>query len=122
MIFAIALLALGPSDPGIDAEGWARKAKPITSCREAIECDAKWARGQEWIKHNSRFQIAVEKPALFSTFGAMYPSLDLAFVMTRSIDGQGKTTFSARAWCGNVFVCEPKPRDALAALARAMDG
>lgn len=120
MLLVLALVAQA-DDAAIRAEGWARKAKPVAVCSTTVDCDEKWKRGTDWIRSNSRFQIAVDKSDLFATFGAVYANTDLSFVLTRRVRSDGKTEIAARAWCGNVITCKPKPKDAMASLARVLN-
>ena len=121
ILIAAAMLLPMPDDIAAQAEGWARKAKPVAECASEQDCDTKWRAASAWVRKNSKFQIAVDTPTLLSTYPAMYPSLDLAFTLVRRKDETGRPSIAVRAWCGNVFSCSPKPRDAVASLRRALD-
>ncbi|WP_159981922.1 MULTISPECIES: hypothetical protein [unclassified Novosphingobium] len=110
-------MALASSD-AIRAEEWARKAKPIATCSSEADCDEKWKRASDWIRKSTRFQFAVDRPDLLATYGAIYANTDLSFVLTRRQRADGTTEIAARAWCGNVVACNPKPKNAIAALTR----
>lgn len=114
ILLAIALQA----DVAMRAEGWAEKAEPISSCASDAECDDKWKRASDWIRRNTRFQIAVDKPDLLATYGAIYANTDLSYVLVKRKGQNGQTEIAARAWCGNVISCKPKPKNAIAALKR----
>lgn len=120
MLILILALALQSDEAVIRAEGWARKAKPIATCSSEEQCEDKWRKATDWIKRNSRFQAAVDQPDLFSTYGAVYANTDLSFVLARRSRADGTTEILARAWCGNVIACKPKPKDAIASLAREL--
>jgi len=122
LILIFAGLLAQADDNAIQAESWARKAKPIAECATALECDEKWKRAVEWIRNHSRFQIAVDRPNLFATYGAVYANVDLSFVIERRSMKDGRFQIAGRAWCGNVITCKPKPKDAVAALARVLEG
>lgn len=116
-MFMILAMAMQP-DAAIQAEAWARKAEPVATCASEAECDEKWARGVAWIKSNTRFQMWVDRPDLLATYGAIYANTDLSFVLVRRKLQDGTTEIAARAWCGNVITCKPKPKNAIAALKR----
>jgi|GEM_PF-6338141 len=114
ILLAVALQA----DVAMRAEGWAEKAEPIATCASAVECEEKWKRASDWIRKNTRFQIAVDKPDLLATYGAIYANPDLSYVLVKRPKPDGTTDIAARAWCGNVISCKPKPKNAIAALKR----
>jgi len=113
-------MAMQPND-AVRAEEWAKKAQPITTCASAADCDEKWKRASDWIRKNTRFQFAVDRPDLLATYGAIYANTDLSFVLARRQRADGATEIAARAWCGNVISCNPKPKTAMAALKREVE-
>lgn len=118
----IMLMALAAQDSAAvaRAEDWAKKAKPVAACSSPEDCDAKWKRASEWVRANSRFQIAVDRPDLLATYGAVYANTDLSFVIARRSEAGGATQIVARAWCGNVLTCHPKPKAAMSELSQAL--
>jgi len=114
----ILAMAMQPND-AVRAEEWARKAKPIATCSATEECDEKWRRASDWVRANTQFQFAVDRPDLLATYGAIYANTDLSFVLARRKRADGTTEIVARAWCGNVVSCNPKPKTAIAALTKA---
>lgn len=121
MLLTILILAFQADAVAIDAGGWAKKAKPIVICDDGADCDVKWGRGAAWIREHSKFQIAVDKPAILATYGPVYANVDLSYVLTKRLRKDGKFDISARAWCGNVITCRPKSKDAILSLSRAIE-
>lgn len=106
------------ADAAAQAEGWAKKAKTIARCSSTVECDEKWKRASQWVRANTRFQFAVDRDDMLATYGAIYANTDLSFVLVKRSTPGGGTEIAARAWCGNVITCKPKPAAAIEALKR----
>lgn len=117
----IALLFSAAADEAVArAQDWAKKAKPIAECASDEDCAAKWQRATDWVRKSSRFQVAVDQPNLFATYGAVYANTDLSFVLEKRARPAGGYEIAARAWCGNVLTCKPKPKAAIAELQSAI--
>lgn len=120
MITTLLLAAAQVEDPAIRVRQWAAKAKPIATCRTEDECDRKWAAATTWIRDHSRFSVSVDVPTLFATQGAIYANTDASYVLQRRPVAGGGFSIAARAWCGNVISCAPKPKTLIAELTRAI--
>ncbi len=71
-------------------------------CGDSKDCEVKWSRAFDWVRHHSAWQINVASDSLIQTEGPM----DLAtpaFVVRRSPAGEGKYEIVLEVACANTF-------------------
>ncbi len=120
MLLSIFLLIAGSDEAVARARERSLKAEPVATCSVEHECSEKWLRAKEWVRSHSQFQIEVEEPDLLATYPPVYANTGLAFVITKRKSEDGRYDIAARAWCGNVLTCKPKPRKAIIELRAAL--
>lgn len=120
MLLFVLLMGVQANDVAARARDWARKAEVVASCKSDNECAEKWKAAGSWIQTNSRFQIAVNQPDILATYPPVYADTGLSFVIEKRAHPAGGFDIAARAWCGNVFKCNPKPKRAIEDLRSAL--
>lgn len=97
------------------------KARPAATCIQGADCTAKWARARQWVAENSVYPIIHYSDTALITTGPARASLAAAMVVTLDPpDAANRQVIRFRAWCGNYFMCFPKPATAHAAFTQML--
>lgn len=98
-----------------------KKARPAATCAQGADCAEKWARARQWVADNSAYPLIHFTDTALITSGPARASLAVAVVVTLDPPGADKRqVIRFRAWCGNYFMCFPKPSTAHTTFAQML--
>ncbi len=98
-----------------------KKAKPAATCTRGADCAEKWVRARQWVADNSAYPLIHYTDTALITSGPAYASLAVAVVVTLDPpNADNRQVIRFRAWCGNYFMCFPKPGTAHATFAQML--
>lgn len=86
----------------------------IPTCREAKECEIKWATARQWVLTHSGYKIQNITADYLETYNSVGGSTSLAARVQKLPNPDGSYRIEASFWCDNMFGCVPlSPLDAL---------
>lgn len=115
-IFA-ALIAGCASAPKLDAELQRELDLPLY-CTNESECKSMWERATYFVNANAGFKIQLHNDTIIETYNPSEYSPKLAFSISREPLGDGRYQIWTKAWCGNMFGCQPHQAEGIARAKR----
>jgi len=89
-------------------------------CEEGISCKDMWERATYFVKSNSGFKLQILNDNVIETYNPTSNSPSLAFSISKEPLGDGKYKIWTKAWCNNIFGCQPNHWEAMARAKRYM--
>ena len=121
IIFTIAVVTAGCATQQLKlSEALQNDLDAPLICTNADECKLMWERATFFVSENAGFKIQIHNNTLIQTFNPTNSSVKLAFNITREPLGDGKYKIWTKAWCANMFGCNPHPLEAIAKGKRYM--
>lgn len=83
-------------------------------CQDEAECKTIWERATYFVNANAGFKLQIHNDTIIETYNPSANSPRLAFSITREPLGNGKYQIWTKAWCANMFGCQPNQYEAMA--------
>ena len=83
-------------------------------CDGENECKMMWERATYFINKNAGFKLQIHNETIIETYNPAQNSPKLAFSVSREPLGNGKYRIWTKAWCNNMFGCQPNHIEAIA--------
>lgn len=87
--------------------------RTIPTCKEAKECEIKWAAARDWVINNAGWKLQHVTADYLETFNPTASSPNLAMRVVKEPKSDGSYQIKATAWCDNMFGCVPDGWEAL---------
>lgn len=89
-------------------------------CNSEAECKTIWERATYFVSANAGFKLQIQNDTVIETYNPTDASPRLAFSITKEpLDG-GRYQIRTKAWCANIFGCQPNQYEAIAKAKRYM--
>lgn len=82
-------------------------AATVPTCKEAKECEVKWAAARNWITANSGWKLQHVQPDFMETYNSVDGSTGIAVRVTKQPRQDGSYSIDAAVWCDNWIGCFP---------------
>lgn len=89
-------------------------------CNDDAECKTMWERATYFVNTNAGFKLQIHNDTIIETYNPTDASPRLAFSITREPLGNGRYQITTKAWCANIFGCQPNQYEAIAKAKRYM--
>ncbi|MBK6617477.1 MAG: hypothetical protein WAT53_08195 [Nitrosomonas sp.] len=89
-------------------------------CNSEDECKVMWERATFFVNDNAGFKLQIHNDTIIQTYNPTEYSVNLAFSISREPLGNGKYQIWTKAWCANMFGCQPNQDEAIAKAKRYM--
>lgn len=89
-------------------------------CNDDAECKVIWERATYFVTENAGFKLQIHNDTVIETYNPTDASPRLAFNITREPLGNGRYQIRTKAWCANMFGCQPNQYEAIARAKRYM--
>ena len=89
-------------------------------CEGEEQCGLIWERATYFVSTNAGFKIQIHNDTLIETYNPSENSPRLAFSISREPLGNGRYRIWTKAWCANIFGCNPNHYEAIARAKRYM--
>lgn len=83
-------------------------------CENDAECKVMWERATFFVNSNAGFKIQIHNDSIIETYNPSEYSPSLAFSISREPLGGGRYQIWTKAWCANMFGCQPNQAEAIA--------
>ena len=83
-------------------------------CETEEECKVMWERATYFVNANAGFKIQIHNDTIIETYNPSEHSVKLAFSITKEPMGNERYRIWTKAWCANMFGCQPHPEEAIA--------
>jgi len=90
-------------------------------CTGKLQCEAMWDAARDWVESNCGRKIQTITDSYIATYNPAPNSPLIACSVTRNPRPDGSYELHMRVWCDNIFGCQPKPFDAMAAFERSVN-
>ena len=87
--------------------------KPLY-CEGEDECKLMWERATFFVNSNAAYKIQIHNDTVIQTYNPSENSPSLAFSVTKEPLGNGKYQIWTKAWCANMFGCQPNHIETIA--------
>jgi len=101
------------NQPKLSAELQQELDSPLY-CNSEEECNLMWERATFFVTNNSGFKLQIHNDTVIQTYNPTNHSVRLAFNISREPLGNGKYQIWTKAWCANMFGCQPNQYEAVA--------
>lgn len=117
--FVLLVIILGgcATAPTLPADLQAELNNPLY-CQGEAECKTMWERATYYVNANAGFKIQIHNDTIIETYNPSEHSVRLAFSITREPLGNGRYQIWTKAWCANIFGCQPNHLEASAKAKR----
>jgi hypothetical protein len=89
-------------------------------CESSESCKTMWERATFFVNSNAGFKLQVHNDTIIQTYNPSEFSPKLAFSISKEPLGNGKYQIWTKAWCANMFGCQPNEYEAVARAKRYM--
>ncbi|MCK7546155.1 hypothetical protein MLC59_18515 [Marinobacter bryozoorum] len=93
--------------------------KPLY-CEGEADCKAVWERATFFVNNNAGFKLQIHNDTIIQTFNPTQNSPRLAFSISKEPLGDGRYQIWTKAWCANMFGCQPNQYEAIAKAKKYM--
>ena len=83
-------------------------------CEGEEQCSLMWERATYFVNANAGFKLQVHNDTIIQTYNPSEHSPRLAFSISKEPLGGGKYQIWTKAWCANMFGCNPDTNVAIA--------
>ncbi len=83
-------------------------------------CKTMWDRATYFVNNNAGFKIQIHNDTIIETYNPSNASPKLAFSINKEPLGNNKYRIWVKAWCANIFRCQPNQHEAIARAKRYM--
>lgn len=87
-------------------------------CEGEGECKVMWERATFFVNSNAGFKLQVHNDTIIQTYNPSEHSPELAFSISKEPLGNGRYQIWTKAWCANIFGCQPNQYEATARAKR----
>ena len=99
-------------DPAAEQQA-ALLASSVPTCKEAKECEVKWAAARDWVIDHAGMKLQNIQPDYMDTYNPPDSGTELAVMVRKKPQADGSYKIVARVWCDNWIGCIPMtPTDA----------
>lgn len=112
-----ALIAGCAAAPKMDTELLREYESPLY-CGNDAECKVMWERATYFVTANAGFKIQIHNDTVIETYNPTEYSPSLAFSISREPLGDGRYQIWTKAWCANMFGCQPHHAEGIARAKR----
>lgn len=89
-------------------------------CDDEKSCKTLWERATYFVNSNAGFKLQIQNDTVIETYNPVQNSPKLAFSISKEPLGNGKYQIWTKAWCANIFGCQPNQYEATAKAKRYM--
>ena len=93
--------------------------KPLY-CEGEENCRIVWERATFFVNNNAGFKLQVHNDTVIQTYNPSENSPGLAFSISKEPLGNGRYQIWTKAWCANIFGCQPNQYEAIAMAKKYM--
>ena len=112
-----ALSGCAANQPKLSAELQRELDTPLY-CDNEGECKIMWERATFFVNANAGFKLQIHNDTVIQTYNPTDHSVSLAFSISREPKGDGRYQIWTKAWCANMFGCQPNQYEAIAKAKR----
>jgi hypothetical protein len=116
---AIALSGCTANPPKLTQELQSELDTPLY-CESDEECKTMWERAAYFVNSNAGFKLQIHNDTIIETYNPTKYSPRLAFSVSKEPKGNGKYQIRVKAWCANMFGCQPNQYEAIARVKKYM--
>jgi hypothetical protein len=118
-VIAISISSCAGVKPKLSSELQSELDAPLY-CENEQECKTMWERATYFVNANAGFKLQVLNDTIIETYNPSRYSPRLAFSISKEPLGDGRYQIWTKAWCANIFGCQPNQYEAIARLKRYM--
>ena len=118
LVASVAVLSgCATNQPKLSAELQQEIDSPLY-CNSEEECKVMWERATFFVTKNSGFKLQIHNDIVIQTYNPTDYSVRLAFNISREPLDKEKYQIWTKAWCANMFGCQPNQYEAIAKAKR----
>ncbi len=118
-VFSASLSGCVAMAPQLSADLQSEYDSPLY-CNSEGECKVMWERATYFVNTNAGFKLQIHNDTIIETYNPTDSSPRLAFSISREPLGNGRYQIWTKAWCANIFRCQPNQHEAIARAKRYM--